>query len=106
MSRSNALGHLSGDAKAWRKDGVGFSSSRTTARRPRNSRILSTTVSCGGSGEYAVMTIDRMLPDIDGLTVIRRLIVSALGEIDDRMRGLRSGGEVYLAEWLDASGAT
>jgi two-component system OmpR family response regulator len=54
------------------------------------------------------MTIDRMLPDIDGLAVIRRLredgivtpalIVSALGEIDDRVRGLRAGGDDYLVK--------
>jgi two-component system OmpR family response regulator len=58
------------------------------------------------SGGYAVMTIDRMLPGMDGLTIIRRLreagiatpalIVSALGEVDDRVRGLRAGGDDYL----------
>jgi two-component system, OmpR family, response regulator len=63
---------------------------------------------CGRSAEYTVMTIDRMLPDIDGLAVIRRLredgivtpalIVSALGEIDDRVRGLRAGGDDYLVK--------
>jgi two-component system, OmpR family, response regulator len=57
---------------------------------------------------YAVLTFDRMLPDIDGLTVIRRLrdagvvtpalIISALGEVDDRVRGLRSGGDDYLVK--------
>jgi two-component system, OmpR family, response regulator len=62
----------------------------------------------GRSGEYAVMTIDRMLPGIDGLAVIRRLreegvvtpalILSALGEIDDRVRGLRAGGDDYLVK--------
>jgi len=65
-------------------------------------------LTCGRSAEYAVMTIDRMLPDIDGLAVIRRLredgivtpalIVSALGEIDDRVRGLRAGGDDYLVK--------
>ena len=60
------------------------------------------------AGEYAVMTIDRLLPGIDGLTVIRRLreegivtpalILSALGEIDDRVRGLRAGGDDYLVK--------
>jgi two-component system OmpR family response regulator len=65
-------------------------------------------LSCGRSAEYAVMMIDRMLPDIDGLAVIRRLredgivtpalIVSALGEIDDRVRGLRAGGDDYLVK--------
>src|SRR5204863_802859 len=58
--------------------------------------------------DYAVMTIDRMLPGIDGLTIIRRLrqdgivtpalIISALGEIDDRVRGLRAGGDDYLVK--------
>ena len=63
-------------------------------------------LSRGRSAEYAVMTIDRMLPGIDGLTVIQQLrkdgivtpalIVSALGEVDDRVRGLRAGGDDYL----------
>ena len=57
---------------------------------------------------YAVITVDRMLPRIDGLDVIRRLreqgiatpalILSALGEVDDRVRGLRSGGDDYLVK--------
>jgi len=60
------------------------------------------------AAEYAVMTIDRMLPGIDGITIIRRLredgvitpalIISALGEVDDRVRGLRSGGDDYLVK--------
>jgi two-component system OmpR family response regulator len=62
----------------------------------------------GRSSEYAVMTIDRMLPGIDGVAIIQRLrqdgivtpalIVSALGEIDDRVRGLRAGGDDYLVK--------
>jgi len=65
-------------------------------------------LSLGRSAEYAVMTIDRMLPDMDGLAIVRRLrddgivtpalIVSALGEIDDRVRGLRAGGDDYLVK--------
>jgi two-component system OmpR family response regulator len=57
---------------------------------------------------YAVMTIDRMLPGVDGLSIIRKLrescidipalIVSALGEVDDRVRGLRGGGDDYLVK--------
>jgi two-component system OmpR family response regulator len=60
------------------------------------------------SAEYAVMTVDRLLPGIDGLEVIRQLreravgtpalILSALGEIDDRVRGLRAGGDDYLVK--------
>ncbi len=58
--------------------------------------------------DYAVITIDRMLPDIDGLAVMRRLrndglatpflIISALGEVDERVRGLRAGGDDYLVK--------
>jgi two-component system OmpR family response regulator len=65
-------------------------------------------LSRGRSVDYAVMAIDRMLPDIDGLAVIRRLredgivtpalIISALGEVDDRVRGLRAGGDDYLVK--------
>jgi two-component system, OmpR family, response regulator len=60
------------------------------------------------SADYAVMTIDRMLPGMDGISIIRRLredgiatpalIISALGEIDDRVRGLRAGGDDYLVK--------
>jgi len=60
------------------------------------------------SANYAVMAIDRMLPGIDGLSIIRRLrerdvatpalIISALGEVDDRVRGLRAGGDDYLVK--------
>jgi two-component system OmpR family response regulator len=62
----------------------------------------------GRSADYAVMTIDRMLPEMDGLAVIRHirdagvvtpaLIISALGEIDERVRGLRAGGDDYLVK--------
>lgn len=65
-------------------------------------------LSRGLSTDYMVITIDRMLPDIDGVAVMRQLrqkgiatpvlIVSALGEIDDRVRGLRAGGDDYLVK--------
>jgi two-component system OmpR family response regulator len=54
------------------------------------------------------MTIDRMLPGKDGISIIRclreagiltpALIISALDEVDDRVRGLRAGGDDYLAK--------
>ena len=60
------------------------------------------------AGEYAVIVVDRMLPLVDGLAIIRRLreagivtpalIISALGEVDDRVRGLRAGGDDYLVK--------
>jgi two-component system OmpR family response regulator len=62
----------------------------------------------GSASEYAVITIDRMLPDIDGIAVMRQLrddgvaapflIISALGEVDDKVRGLRAGGDDYLVK--------
>lgn len=65
-------------------------------------------LSLGLSADYAVITIDRLLPDIDGLAVMRSLrekgigtpvlIISALGEIEDRVRGLRAGGDDYLTK--------
>jgi len=60
------------------------------------------------TSDYLVMTVDRLLPRIDGLEVIRRLrergiwtpalILGALGEIDERVRGLRAGGDDYLVK--------
>ena len=65
-------------------------------------------LSHGLSSAYAVLTIDRLLPGIDGIEIIRRLreggvttpalIISALGEVDDRVRGLRAGGDDYLVK--------
>ena len=65
-------------------------------------------LSRGAACDYAVITIDRMLPDIDGIAVMRQLrddgvaapvlIISALGEVDDRVRGLRAGGDDYLVK--------
>ena len=58
--------------------------------------------------QYDVLIIDRMLPELDGLTIIKTLrgsgnhvpvlILSALGEVDDRVTGLRSGGDDYLVK--------
>lgn len=59
-------------------------------------------------GQHDVLVVDRMLPKRDGLSVIRDLrgqgldtpvlILSALGEVDDRVKGLRAGGDDYLAK--------
>jgi two-component system, OmpR family, response regulator len=60
------------------------------------------------SGDYDVMVVDRMMPRRDGLSVIAGLrargnttpvlILSALGEVDDRVTGLRAGGDDYLTK--------
>jgi two-component system, OmpR family, response regulator len=57
---------------------------------------------------YDVMVIDRMLPSVDGLTIVRTLraagnktpvlILSALGQVDERVRGLRAGSDDYLVK--------
>jgi two-component system OmpR family response regulator len=59
-------------------------------------------------GEFDVFVIDRMLPKRDGLSLISEirkrgvttpvLILSALGQVDDRVTGLRAGGDDYLAK--------
>jgi two-component system OmpR family response regulator len=58
--------------------------------------------------KYDVIVIDRMLPKMDGLSIIRTLrgsgnltsvlILSSLGDVDDRVTGLRSGGDDYLVK--------
>ncbi len=58
--------------------------------------------------EYDLLVLDRMLPQLDGLTIIRTLrasgnqtpvlILSALGDVDDRVDGLRAGGDDYLVK--------
>ena len=59
-------------------------------------------------GGYDVLIVDRMLPKLDGLSLIHGLreqknetpvlILSALGQVDDRVKGLRAGGDDYLAK--------
>ncbi len=58
--------------------------------------------------DFEAMVVDRMLPGLDGLSLIRSLraagkrtpalILSALGEVDDRVEGLRAGGDDYLVK--------
>ena len=58
--------------------------------------------------EFDVFVVDRMLPKRDGLSLISEirkrgvstpvLILSALGQVDDRVTGLRAGGDDYLAK--------
>jgi two-component system OmpR family response regulator len=60
------------------------------------------------SETYDVMILDRMLPGVDGLTILHTLratgdrtpilILSALGDTDERVKGLRAGGDDYLAK--------
>ncbi len=60
------------------------------------------------SGEYDALIVDRMLPGLDGLSIVRALraaeisvpvlILSALAHVDERVTGLRAGGDDYLTK--------
>lgn len=60
------------------------------------------------SGAYDAIVLDRMLPGMDGLALLGALrgarirtpalILSALGSVDDRVKGLRAGGDDYLVK--------
>lgn len=57
---------------------------------------------------YDVMILDRMLPSVDGLAILRTirtsgvstpvLLLTAIGGIDDRVEGLEAGGDDYLVK--------
>ena len=60
------------------------------------------------SGDYDAITLDRLLPGMDGLSVVNVLrsagvdtpvlMISALSDIDERVKGLRAGGDDYLTK--------
>lgn len=65
-------------------------------------------LSMAQSNQYDIIIVDRMLPELDGLSIIQQLrdeghstpvlILSALGEVDDRVEGLTAGGDDYLVK--------
>lgn len=65
-------------------------------------------LSIGVAGGFDVMIVDRMLPEMDGLTLIETLrerqvatpvlVLSALSAVDDRVSGLKAGGDDYLTK--------
>ncbi|KVL21179.1 response regulator transcription factor [Burkholderia sp. MSMB1826] len=60
------------------------------------------------SANYDAVTLDRMLPDLDGLTILATmrgvgldtpvLVMSSLADVDQRIQGLRAGGDDYLVK--------
>ncbi|MEO0034620.1 MAG: putative DNA-binding response regulator in two-component regulatory system with CusS [Pseudomonadota bacterium] len=60
------------------------------------------------SERWDAMIVDRMLPGLDGLAIIQAirasgnttpvLVLSALGKVDDRVKGLKAGGDDYLVK--------
>jgi two-component system OmpR family response regulator len=73
-----------------------------TAHDGKNGLFLATTE------KYDALVVDRMLPELDGIKIIKTLrstdnhtpvlILSALGEVDDRVEGLKAGGDDYLVK--------
>ena len=63
-------------------------------------------LSMASDEDYDVLIVDRMLPSMDGLSIVQSLreqdnpvpvlILSALGDLEDRVVGLRAGGDDYL----------
>jgi two-component system, OmpR family, response regulator len=59
-------------------------------------------------GEYDALVVDRMLPGLDGIQLMKgyrdsggrapALFLSALGEVDHRVEGLQAGGDDYLVK--------
>src|SRR5580658_1376779 len=57
---------------------------------------------------FNLLIVDRMLPELDGLAVVKTLrtenipvpvlVLSALGGVDERVRGLKAGGDDYLTK--------
>jgi len=62
----------------------------------------------GSSSEFDLIVMDRMLPNMDGLSVVKALraggvetpilILSAVAHIDERVKGLRAGGDDYITK--------
>jgi two-component system OmpR family response regulator len=67
-----------------------------------------TGLNMAGAGDYDAYVIDRMLPKLDGVSLLAQrrdagdetpaLFLSALGEVDDRVAGLQAGGDDYLVK--------
>jgi len=90
-------------------------SARYIAKGLRESGLVVDIASNGRDGlirvlseDYDLAIVDRMLPELDGLSLVERLrgagkatrvlFLSAMSGVQDRVRGLRSGGDDYLAK--------
>lgn len=68
-------------------------------------------LACARSGGYAALIVDRMLPGLDGLSLVRQLraegshtpvlFLTTMGGLDDRVAGLEGGGDDYLVKPFD-----
>ena len=91
------------DAALWLSKGL-----KESGHLPDVTHDGETGLAVARDGLHDVLIVDRMLPKLDGLSIIRTLraegnktpviILSALADVDERVRGLRAGGDDYLAK--------
>lgn len=90
-----------GEIGAWVTDGLVRSGHVVDWLRNGKEALVAAT-----TREYDVLVLDRMVPELDGLSMLKALraakiatpalILTALGDVDDRVEGLRSGADDYL----------
>lgn len=95
------------------EDDTALAAEVTTALAARDLTVTHVTEGGAGlstalAGGFCAVITDRMLPQIDGLDIVRRLresgdrtpilVLSALDSVDERVRGLRAGGDDYLGK--------
>ena len=91
------------DAAEYLAKGLRESGHRVEAARDGREGLIR-----AASESFDVLIVDRMLPGLDGLSLVQHLrttgnttpvlFLSALGEVDDRVKGLRAGGDDYLVK--------
>jgi two-component system, OmpR family, response regulator len=91
------------DAAQWLAKGL-----KESGHLPDSAHDGETGLAMAREGVHDILIVDRMLPKMDGLAIIRTLraeanttpvlILSAMSDVDERVRGLRAGGDDYLAK--------
>ena len=91
------------DAAAYMAKGLGESGHTVEVAHTGKDGLL-----MAATENFDVLVVDRMLPGLDGLSLVKTLratgnrtpvlFLSALGEVDDRVKGLRAGGDDYLVK--------
>ncbi len=92
------------------KDTASFlqKSLKESGHTPETAADGETGLAMARDGGFDVLIVDRMLPRLDGLSLVKQLraggdrtpvlFLSALGDVDDRVKGLKAGGDDYLTK--------
>ena len=90
-----------GEIGAWVSDGLERSGHAVDWLKDGKEALVAVT-----TREYDVLVLDRMVPGLDGLSVLKALraakvatptlLLTAMGDVDDRVEGLRAGADDYL----------